>query len=393
MSNCTPVGPRPQDSVSIYRAALSMLRLHRAYRAAKYPSGRYYVDLAGRRRYLDGDRDEALIQWAAEYPYWRANVKIPSHAPREITVGLLAAKYSDDRQTAHEGHLPAQITITAGSLRNCRRTCAEMVELLGSQTRLDRLTSAAFSAAAGALRGLSMATFSARVNDWQTVFNWGKAHKLLEDLPDFGPDFRALAGVARRRSDRFKPAKLFEVDEIKSLLAIADPKWRAMILFAVNTGAGNQDIAFLTPGGLQHIEGEAWYVASRRKTGEPRQCHLWTETTSAIEAVTAIGPARRSADCGDRIFVTPAGCCWWKSRSRFVQRFNQLQRRAGVIRSGRGFYGFRHSFRTFAGRVCDTEAIERCMGHAWPSGYVHAYDSNRLRAVAAAVYAEIWGAA
>lgn len=70
----------------------------------------------------------------------------------------------------------------------------------------------------------------------------------------------ALRSLKAQKEDTRRP---FTLSELKSILAIASPEWRSMILFGLYTGQRLQDIATLTWGNLDLIAQEVRLVAGK----------------------------------------------------------------------------------------------------------------------------------
>lgn len=163
----------------------------------------------------------------------------------------------------------------------------------------------------------------------------------------------------------------FEVEEIHNLLSVADPQWRAMILWGVNGAFEPLDLSHLR---WEQVDLESgWFEGVRMKRPRKRRFKMWRETIDALVAWQAV--------CGqqehDFVFTRPNGR-QWKTRETndpiFNQHFRTVQELAGVYISKRSFYALRHSFQAFAGkcRKKDSMAIDAVMGHE--HGLDHVYD-------------------
>jgi integrase len=138
----------------------------------------------------------------------------------------------------------------------------------------------------------------------------------------------------------------------------------------------------------------------RPKTAVPRVVPLWPETIKALgKVLNGHRPTARKREYEDRVFLTAKGNAWKKETLRvdggessvpvgrqqaISAEFNKLLVKLEMKRPGLGFYGLRHTFRTWADELNDQHAIHRIMGHAIPgmSGvYVEEISVRRLRAV------------
>jgi integrase len=234
----------------------------------------------------------------------------------------------------------------------------------------------------------------------RSIFTWGVKTGLLDRNPRYGTEFALPSAKARRRARRERGSTMFEPWEIHKVLDAANRNMRGMILLGVNCGFGNTDCSEVLWG---HIDLEGGILDfPRPKTEANRRCALWAETVEALQQVLDFG---RSDDRG-RVFVTERGAPYVRDRGAaqidgIGQVFGKLQRRVGVCRSGRGFYGLRHTFRTVADETRDWPVIDLCMGHipsdagapfsvSMADRYRERISDDRLREVAEHVRDWLW---
>jgi integrase len=220
----------------------------------------------------------------------------------------------------------------------------------------------------------------------RTVFKYGYEADLIDKPVRFGPTFKKPSASVLRRHRAKQGAKLFTAEEIRLLLAIADPQMKAMILLGANCGFGMADCGRL-PAAAVDLK-DSWIDFPRPKTGIARRCPLWPETVSALDRAMAVRPAPKDATHARLVFLTAQGYPWHKESMSgpLPFKFRQLVRKAGITgRSGLGFYTLRHVFRTIADAARDPVAVDLMMGHADPSmggHYRERIDDERLHAVA-----------
>lgn len=77
---------------------------------------------------------------------------------------------------------------------------------------------------------------------------------------------------------------MYEPSQVRTLLSLANPQVRAMILLGVNCAMGNTDLARL-PISVIDLK-NAMIDYPRPKTGELRKAPLWPETVAAINKVS-----------------------------------------------------------------------------------------------------------
>ena len=207
----------------------------------------------------------------------------------------------------------------------------------------------------------------------------------------------ALKRKNRRANELRNGKRLFEADEIRAMLHMADTPLRAMILLGINGGLGNTDCARL-PIAAVSLD-KAVLEFDRPKSGIERVVPLWPETVAALRQALAARPKPATDEVKGLVFLTTPGQSWVRenihrtedNRIRKVvpmdaitQAFDKVIRRLGLKRKGIGFYTLRHTFRTWADEVRDQHAIHRIMGHTIPgmSGiYIEEISIERLRAV------------
>jgi integrase len=112
-----------------------------------------------------------------------------------------------------------------------------------------------------------------------------------------------------------------------------------------------------------------WVNFPRPKTGVPRRCPLWPETTVALREVIDARPKPAGYAESGAVFLRDQGALWVRpvpsSRSDSVGRaFRAALNRSGLHRPGIGFYTLRHVFRTVADGARDPVACDLIMGHA-----------------------------
>ena len=160
---------------------------------------------------------------------------------------------------------------------------------------------------------------------------------------------------------------MFEAEEIRLLMAAADPVMRAMILLAINCGYGNHDVGQL-PRSVVDLE-SGWITWPRPKTRVERRAPLWPETVEAMRSAIPLRPKPKAPEDERFFFLTRTGTPWHKDSETFIsgplsQAFRKLLGKTKLHRPGNGFYSFRRTFETIAGENGDQVAVDRIMGHA-----------------------------
>lgn len=226
----------------------------------------------------------------------------------------------------------------------------------------------------------------------RTIFRYAYETEVLAIPVKFGPEFKKPSARKQRAVRLAKGEQVFAPEQIKALLAVADPQPKAMILLGLNGGMGCMDLAHLEIGQLD-LEG-GWYSIMRAKTATQRRFPYWPETIEALrDAIAARGVPRAEED-RDLVFIGGRGANY-KSRDRVTNAFMRVRDIAKVDKA-RTFYDLRRTFETIAGNATNDErAVSRVMGHAvgqsdMPGRYLQRIDDSRLLTVTNAVREWVW---
>lgn len=143
--------------------------------------------------------------------------------------------------------------------------------------------------------------------------------------------------------------RLFAAEQIRALLAKADPHLKAIIYLGINCGFGPADCINLPADKI--VDG--FHNYARPKTGVERRCPLWKETQKAIKAIAN----------GDHVLN---GRVW--NRHVIARQFKTLCESCGVYKEGVTTpYTLRRTFETVAkNSPVNQSVIDRIMGHERP---------------------------
>jgi len=205
-----------------------------------------------------------------------------------------------------------------------------------------------------------------------------------------------------RKAKHVRGSKLFTVDDVRHMLETAKGQLRAMILLGCNAGFGQGDIAEMTLSTLDLACG--WVVYPRPKTEIMRRIPLWPETIQALQSVIESRPVPKDTLDSDLLFLTIQGRRWIRQgkaagseliyfNDYIATEFEKLLRKLKLKRSGLGFYGLRHTFRTVGDAAKDQPAIDLIMGHTrgdMAEEYREQIDDDRLQAVVDHVHDWLW---
>jgi integrase len=316
----------------------------------------------------------------------------PSRAKNEgLTVGEMCNRFLTAKLALMESG-----EIAARTFAEYRGTTDRLVATFGKNRAVDDLTVQDFEKLrANIAKVWGPVRLGNEITRVKTVFKHGRKSDLVP------PEFKKPSKAVLRKHRANNGKRLFSAQEIRSLLDVASPPVRAMILLGINCGFGNADCAALPQSAVDLKS--AFIHFPRPKTGIDRACPLWTETVEALKVASAERPAPKDAADDGLVFVTKYGHRWVRTggeRERrtpidaVAQEFGKALGQLKIERPGLGFYALRHTFRTVADAARDIPAARVIMGHADGSiddVYREEIDDGRLRAVAEHVHGWLFG--
>jgi integrase len=193
--------------------------------------------------------------------------------------------------------------LSALSFRDYQWTAEQMVNHLGRSVDPERIRPLDFAAFRNALAArYAPSRLGKTITVCRMIFRWSFESELLQQMPRFGPDFKAFSKRAARLAKATRGPKVFTADAIRVQLGKTDAKFRSMFLLGINGGLGNTNLAELVTG---RIDTEfAWIDYPRTKTGAPRRIPLWPKTVAALRDPSP--PTSGSAFSADRpTFLQP----------------------------------------------------------------------------------------
>jgi integrase len=177
----------------------------------------------------------------------------------------------------------------------------------------------------------------------------------------YGQGFKRPTKKVMRLYRAAQGPKLFTAHEVRRLIEAASVQVKAMILLAINAAFGNSDIGNLP---LSAVDLDAGIIDfAHPKTGIPRRCILWGETTEAIRQAISERPEPKDPADANLVFVTKYGASWARGQATVTHELAKLLRKLKINgRKGLGFYTLRHVFRTVADEAKDQSATDYVMG-------------------------------
>lgn len=254
--------------------------------------------------------------------------------------------------------------ITPRTFTEYKATCVRVVEVLDGNQPVKELTTADFErlrASFAKTRGHE--ALGNEIQRTRVLFKYAYDAGLIEHPMRFGPMFKRPSKKVMRMAKAKAGPKLFEVDEVRTLLAKSKLQLKAMILLALNCGFGNQDCALLPISAIDLKGG--WITFPRPKTGIKRRCPLWPETIKRLKAVLATRKTPKDDAHAGLLFITKYGGSFSKATcdNPVAKEFAKVAKATGLQKNGRGFYTLRHVFRTIADETQDFPACDLIMGH------------------------------
>lgn len=356
-----------------------------------HASGQWAVKRRGKTYYFGTDHEKALAEYLRVKPDLEAGrpIRRAFKGAEGITVVEVCEIFLRSKATS-----VSLGDLTDRSFSDYRATCKELTAQLGRETLVSSISPSDFLRLRDSwAKRWGVHRLGSEIARTRVILNFAFNNDLIEKPVKFGEFKRPSKSAYRRRRAEVGP-RLFTPEEIKSLLSIASPAMRGMILLGLNAGFGNNDCATLPIGAIDWENG--WLEFPRPKTGIPRRVPLWPETLKALRFVRSQRKNKRALASNAPLFVTDKGEPWLCKRgerhnSLVSIAFRALLDKLAIHRPGRSFYCLRHVFQTVAETTGDGVAIKRVMGHADHSisdTYREAFPDDRLKRVTEAV--RVW---
>ena len=325
------------------------------------------------------DPDGALQRYLDQRDDLHAG-RTPRVSAEDLTVRDLLNRFLTAKR-----HLLDTGEIVRRTFLDYHATCQRIADTFGLTRLVDDLASDDFERLRADLaKTRGPVALGNEITRCRVVFKYAYDAGLVDKPVRYGPRFKRPSKRVLRKARNGNGPRMFEADEIRTMIDATGGQLRAMILLAANCGFGNNDVGTLPVKALDLTGG--WVNYPRPKTGVPRRCPLWPETVSALqEAITSRPTAKDSADA-DPVFITKYGKRWAKDSTdnTLSKEFGKLIRKLGIRQPGRGFYGLRHTFQTIGEEGRDFPAVSHIMGHTqddMASVYRERISDERLIAV------------
>ncbi|MCG2684293.1 MAG: site-specific integrase, partial [Planctomycetales bacterium] len=338
--------------------------------------------------------DAALAKWLQQ--------KDDLLAGRELSNGEgLTIRHLANHFLTSKKRLVDSGELTPRTLDDYRRACARVLDVLGAARIVTSLRPVDFEK----LRAKLAETHGpvALVNDITRIrglFKYAFDATLIDRPIRYGQGFKKPSRATLRRHRQQKGRRMFQANELRSIIEKAGVQLRAMVYLGINCGLGNNDCAMLPMKALDLENG--WMDFGRPKTGIHRRCPLWPETAAALRAALDKRPVPKAPAHITRVFITKYGATWEAKSlvdSPVSKEATKVLKTLKIHRRGLGFYALRHTFQTIGEKSRDKDAVRAIMGHAEASNDMSAVyneepvDDTRLRAVTDYIRAWLFPAA
>jgi integrase len=199
------------------------------------------------------------------------------------------------------------------------------------------------------------------------IFKFGYDNGLIDKPIRYGQSFRKPSRKAIRQARNGNGKRMFEADELRTIIDAANQPLKSMILLGINTAFGQSDLSAL-PQSVLDLE-QGWVDYPRPKTAVDRRCPLWLETIESVRDAVENRPQPKNKEDEGLVLVTKYGRRWVKLNRKGTpddavgKEFAKLLQSLGLKRPGLNFYALRHTFQTIGGESKDPDAVSGIMGH------------------------------
>jgi integrase len=317
---------------------------------------------------------------------------LAGRTPRVITDGLTVRELCN-RFLTSKRLLLDNSELTARTFRDYYDSCSRIVNQFSANRVVDDLAADDFESFRSTLaRTRGPVALGNEIQRVRSVFKYAYDQALIDKPIRYGQGFKKPSRKVLRIARNGNGQRMFEAEELRSIIDAANEPLRTMILLGINAGFGQSDVGALT---VDAVDGD-WLIFPRPKTGVERRIPLWKETAAALSV--AIESRKAHKDDADQkiLFITKYGRRWSRTTQSGApvdavgQEFTKLLRRLEIKREKIGFYALRHTFATIAGESRDQVAVNAIMGHvdnSMAGAYRERISDSRLIAVTAVVRA------
>jgi len=331
-----------------------------------HANGRWCKKVRGKVHYFGTweDPDKAMDEWLDQKDALLAGRK-PRKDTGEVTLKDLLNRFLYSKKLTVESG-----DITERTYNEYEATCDKISAALDTSLALVDITAEDFATLRAALakgkkKTRGPGTLKGDLTRARMVFFYANETGLVDKplryrKPLKTPDAKTFRKLAAGRGPR-----MFEAEDIRTLIDGAPVQLKAMIYLAINCGFGNTDCATLSKSALDLKKGCHYHA--RPKTGNVRHCPLWPETVAAIQEAIEARPEPSDKADADLVFVTRFGGRWSNSETDrdnpISFEFRKLLQAKKLYSKGNGFYSLRRTFETIGATCGEQVAVDYAMGH------------------------------
>ena len=330
-----------------------------------HATGQWAKKIRGRLVYFGvwAEPNAALEKYLEQKDYLQAGVTPPPPGTKFITLADLCNQFLTSRKARVES---GELRIS--TWEDYRRSCEMVIDAFGKLRPADAIGPTNFTELRAKItKRFGPVRTTREITQIRMVFNWGFQQELIP-APRFGSDFRKPAKDVLRRHRQKSPPKMFEAEDVRSMLEIANVHTKAWILLGMNCAFIQRDLSDMPVAAVDLDHGILDFP--RVKTAIERRAVLWPETIEALqESRENRYEHSRSEDSG-LFFITREGNRLVRDNGRDTRSdavhdaLERVQKKLGIKQKKRSYGAFRHTFRTVADETRDFPAILRIMGHA-----------------------------
>ena len=249
------------------------------------------------------DPDAALQKWVDQ-----KDDLLAGRTPRVTTDGLTVRELCNWFLTS-KSHLLDNSEITARTFRDYFASCSRVVDHFSANRIVADLVADDFERLRSKLaKTRGPVALGNEIQRVRSVFKYAYDQSLIDRPVRYGQGFKKPSRKVLRIARHSSGDRMFEADELRTILNVANEPLRTMILLGINCGFGQSDIGSLTIQSVGHECG--WINFPRPKTGVKRRIPLWKETADSISQ--AVHNRKPHKDGGDEsiLFITKYGRRW-----------------------------------------------------------------------------------
>jgi integrase len=360
---------------------------HKDFPLFPHATGRWAKKVRGQMLYFGPWEapDEALSLWLAQKDDLLAGRKAGD------PTGCFTVRDLANHFLTFKKHQQELGEITTRTFDDYKRSCDLLIEEFGKTRDVADLRTDDFAGLRAKLaKSRGPATLHNEIGRIRVVFNFAYQNHHIPEPIRYGASFKRPSKRTLRVARAARGPRLFEAEQIRTLIDAATTQLKCMILLGINGGLGNADVGNLELRDCDMV-GE-WINYPRPKTGIDRRIPMWPETKQALQDVIDQRSEPQQKTDADIVFVTKYGGRWFKESKAnpLSAEFRKLAKTVGVYRQGLGFYALRHTFETIAGGSRDQVVVDSIMGHIrddMASVYRERIDDDRLQHVSDYVHA------